>query len=264
MAEWSFLTNHARALVCIAHDPGVRLRDIATTLDITERSAYSIVADLTAGGYVVKDKDGRRNRYQIQPHLPLPGCHHRGTHDRRDARRPRRVQASRDTTTSPSLDESDRRRTPPTTALDRCPERWRLGGLRAALSARARLLGLVRPMLDSVQETEIPRRSRADASRQQRAGRPARQRPPSPRRTRTLDWTTVARSSRRRDHCSRSRPPDRASRQEGGVPPPFLADLVVAELEDLPQPVAASGPAAPAALASPSAPAGSAAAGSNG
>ena len=72
MAEWSFLTNHARALVCIAHDPGVRLRDIATTLAITERSAYSIVADLAAGGYVVKDKDGRRNRYQIQHHLPLP------------------------------------------------------------------------------------------------------------------------------------------------------------------------------------------------
>ena len=71
MAEWSFLTNHARVLVCIAHDPGVRLRDIATTLGITERSAYSIVTDLTDGGYVVKDKDGRRNRYQIQPHLPL-------------------------------------------------------------------------------------------------------------------------------------------------------------------------------------------------
>ena len=71
MAEWSFLTNHARVLVCIAHDPGVRLRDIAATLDITERSAFSIVADLTAGGYVVKNKDGRRNRYQIQPHLPL-------------------------------------------------------------------------------------------------------------------------------------------------------------------------------------------------
>ena len=71
MATWSFLTNHARALVCIAHDPGVRLRDIATALDITERSAYSIVADLTAGGYVLKDKDGRRNRYQIQAHLPL-------------------------------------------------------------------------------------------------------------------------------------------------------------------------------------------------
>jgi hypothetical protein len=71
MAAWSFLTNHARVLVCIAHDPGVRLRDIAITLGITERSAYSIVTDLTDSGYVVKDKDGRRNRYEIQPHLPL-------------------------------------------------------------------------------------------------------------------------------------------------------------------------------------------------
>ena len=71
MTEWSFLTNHARVLVCIAHDPGVRLRDIATTLGITERSAYSIVTDLTASGYVVKLKGGRRNRYRIQAHLPL-------------------------------------------------------------------------------------------------------------------------------------------------------------------------------------------------
>jgi predicted transcriptional regulator len=71
MPEWSFLTNHARALVCIAHDPGARLRDIASTLGITERRAYDIVADLTEGGYVVKEKDGRRNRYQIQAHLPL-------------------------------------------------------------------------------------------------------------------------------------------------------------------------------------------------
>ena len=62
MAEWSFLTNHARALVCIAHDPGVRLRDIATTLGITERSAFGIVTELTAAGYVLKDKEGRRNR----------------------------------------------------------------------------------------------------------------------------------------------------------------------------------------------------------
>jgi MarR family len=75
MPEWSFFTNHARVLVCIAHDPGVRLRDIATTLGITERSAYAIVTDLSAAGYVVKDKDtdGRRNRYQIQTHLSLPG-----------------------------------------------------------------------------------------------------------------------------------------------------------------------------------------------
>jgi DNA-binding IclR family transcriptional regulator len=71
--EWSFLTNHARALVCIAHDPGVRLRDIATSLRITERSAFGIVTDLAAAGYVVKHKDGRRNRYRIQDHLPLPG-----------------------------------------------------------------------------------------------------------------------------------------------------------------------------------------------
>ena len=71
MRSWSFLTNHARALLCIAHDPGVRLRDIATTLGITERSAYGIVTDLTAAGYVVKDKAGRRNRYRIQEHLPL-------------------------------------------------------------------------------------------------------------------------------------------------------------------------------------------------
>ena len=71
MAEWSFLTNHARVLVCIAHDPGMRLRDIAAALGITERTAYGIVTDLTAAGYLVKDKDGRRNRYQIQVHLPM-------------------------------------------------------------------------------------------------------------------------------------------------------------------------------------------------
>ena len=71
MGSWSFLTNHARALLCIAHDPGVRLRDIATALGVTERSAYGIVTDLAEGGYVVKEKDGRRNRYEIQAHLPL-------------------------------------------------------------------------------------------------------------------------------------------------------------------------------------------------
>lgn len=74
MTEWSLLTNHARVLMCIAHDPGVRLRDIATTVGITERSAYGIVADLTESGYVVKqkeEKDGRRNRYKIRAHLPL-------------------------------------------------------------------------------------------------------------------------------------------------------------------------------------------------
>jgi MarR family len=70
--SWRFLTNHARVLLCIARDPGVRLRDLSAALGITERSAHAIVADLTAAGYLVKHKHGRRNRYQIQPHLPLP------------------------------------------------------------------------------------------------------------------------------------------------------------------------------------------------
>ena len=71
IAEWSFLTNHARALVCIARDPGVRLREIADVLEVTERRAFGIVNDLAQAGYVVKEKDGRRNRYRIQHHLPL-------------------------------------------------------------------------------------------------------------------------------------------------------------------------------------------------
>jgi hypothetical protein len=67
------LTNHARALVCIAHDPGIRLPDIAAALDITERGAYGIITELAEAGYVVKEKAGRRNRCQIQGHLPLRG-----------------------------------------------------------------------------------------------------------------------------------------------------------------------------------------------
>ena len=72
MAAWSFLTNHARALLCVARDPGVRLRDIAETLGISERRAFGIVTDLTNEGFVVKTRDGRRNRYEVQHHLPLP------------------------------------------------------------------------------------------------------------------------------------------------------------------------------------------------
>jgi DNA-binding transcriptional ArsR family regulator len=72
VADWSFLTSHARVLLCIAHDPGVRLRDIAARTGVTERTAYGIVTDLAGAGYVVKHRDGRRNRYQIQAHLPLP------------------------------------------------------------------------------------------------------------------------------------------------------------------------------------------------
>jgi hypothetical protein len=70
--SWNFLTNHGRVLLCLARDPGARLRDVAASLAITERSAHALIADLTAAGYVVKQKHGRRNRYQIQAHLPLP------------------------------------------------------------------------------------------------------------------------------------------------------------------------------------------------
>jgi hypothetical protein len=72
MAKWTFLSNHGRALLCIARDPDVRLREVAADLGVTERSAYAIVNDLAEGGYIVKQRDGRRNRYEIQHHLPLP------------------------------------------------------------------------------------------------------------------------------------------------------------------------------------------------
>ena len=72
VTEWNFLTNHALALLCVARDPNVRLRDIAATLDISERRAFGIVTDLTSAGYLVKARDGRRNRYEIEHHLPLP------------------------------------------------------------------------------------------------------------------------------------------------------------------------------------------------
>lgn len=69
---WGFVTNHAQALLCIARDPGVRLREIASTLGISERAAYGIVADLVKAGYVVKTKRGRRNRYHIEADRALP------------------------------------------------------------------------------------------------------------------------------------------------------------------------------------------------
>jgi MarR family len=72
VVSWTFLTSHARVLLLVAHDPGIRLRDIAASLDITERSAFGIITDLVQAGYVVKEKTGRRNRYHIQAHLPLP------------------------------------------------------------------------------------------------------------------------------------------------------------------------------------------------
>jgi hypothetical protein len=70
--SWSFLTNHARVLLCIAHDPGIRLRDIGDTVGITERAAHRIVSELALAGYISRKRNGRRNQYTIQSHLPLP------------------------------------------------------------------------------------------------------------------------------------------------------------------------------------------------
>ena len=69
---WSFLTNHTQVLVCIAHDPGIRLRDLGDRVGITERAAHRIVGELATAGYVSRERHGRRNRYTIQSHLPLP------------------------------------------------------------------------------------------------------------------------------------------------------------------------------------------------
>jgi len=68
---WTFLTNHGHVLVCIASDPGIRGRDIAARVGITERAAQAIVADLVAEGYVVRTRVGRRNHYEINADRPL-------------------------------------------------------------------------------------------------------------------------------------------------------------------------------------------------
>jgi predicted ArsR family transcriptional regulator len=70
--SWSFLTNHAQVLLCIAHDPGVRLREIGEAVGITERAAHRIVVELAAAGYISRQRNGRRNRYTIKSHLTLP------------------------------------------------------------------------------------------------------------------------------------------------------------------------------------------------
>ena len=68
---WTFLTNHSHVLLCIAEDPDVRLRDVATRVGITERAAQRIVAELESEGYLSHIIVGRRNRYEVHPELPL-------------------------------------------------------------------------------------------------------------------------------------------------------------------------------------------------
>lgn len=71
MAEWRFLTNHARVLLCIVQNPETRIRDIAACADITERAAHRILSELVASGYVEKHRLGARNFYEVHPELPL-------------------------------------------------------------------------------------------------------------------------------------------------------------------------------------------------
>jgi MarR family len=69
---WLFLTNHARVLLCIADDPGIRLREIGDAVGITERAAHRIVDELAAAGYITRERNGRRNQYTVRPDLPVP------------------------------------------------------------------------------------------------------------------------------------------------------------------------------------------------
>lgn len=72
--NWVFLSNHGNVLLCIARDPRVRISEIADRVGIGERAAQKIVADLVTEGYVIRTKEGRRNRYEINPrgHLRHP------------------------------------------------------------------------------------------------------------------------------------------------------------------------------------------------
>jgi DNA-binding IclR family transcriptional regulator len=71
MSSWTFLTNHAHVLLCIARDPGIRLRDIASEVQITERAAQRILTELVEAGYISRTREGRRNHYEVHAELPL-------------------------------------------------------------------------------------------------------------------------------------------------------------------------------------------------
>ena len=70
--SWTFLTRHAQVLLCIAEDPGIRLRDIGDQVGITERAAHRIVGELEAAGYISRERRGRRNHYTVRLKAPLP------------------------------------------------------------------------------------------------------------------------------------------------------------------------------------------------
>ncbi len=68
---WTFLTNHSHVLVCLVNDPGMRMRDMATQVGITERAVQRIISELERGGVIERERDGRRNRYRINRAVPL-------------------------------------------------------------------------------------------------------------------------------------------------------------------------------------------------
>ena len=70
-AAWTFLTNHAHVLLCVARDPEARIRDLATQVGITERAVQRILVDLEQAGYLTHERTGRRNVYRVRGHLPL-------------------------------------------------------------------------------------------------------------------------------------------------------------------------------------------------
>ena len=74
---WRFVTNYAHVLVCIAADPTARLRDIAESVGVTERTATQLVRDLEQAGYLTKTRTGRRNHYEVHDELPLRHARHR-------------------------------------------------------------------------------------------------------------------------------------------------------------------------------------------
>lgn len=69
--EWTFLSNHGHVLLCLAADPEARIRDVAERVGITERAVHRIVDDLEEGGYVTRQREGRRNRYLVHTRQPL-------------------------------------------------------------------------------------------------------------------------------------------------------------------------------------------------
>jgi predicted ArsR family transcriptional regulator len=64
-SSWTFVTNHTQVLLCIARDPGVRLRDVAADVGITERAVQRIVAELVEAGFLERRRVGRRNHYVV-------------------------------------------------------------------------------------------------------------------------------------------------------------------------------------------------------